>query len=189
MDVPTPSSVGPRREYLLFFILNAIGLGISLTVLAIRTMSSVTSTLADNIAANVVGLVFATTFRFVGYRTWVFGAVTDPAVPPGPTEWVALVDHERPLDPLGLPPTTGPVATGRALGLAVSFRRPGSSRSGASGRVRNTANTVGCPCCSQATTVGFRQVTGDGKAQPGAGVTTDRSLEDPLRELGGTPGP
>ena len=65
-----------------------------MTVLAIsHYVLGFTSPLADNIAANVVGLVFATTFRFVGYRTWVFRAVTDPAVPPGPTEWVAPVDH------------------------------------------------------------------------------------------------
>ena len=74
---------------LLFFILNAIGLGISLTVLAISHYVLGFTSPADNIAANVVGLVLATTFRFVGYRTWVFRAVTDPAVPPGPTEWVA----------------------------------------------------------------------------------------------------
>jgi putative flippase GtrA len=86
---------GFRREYTLFFILNAIGLGISLTVLAIsHYVLGFTSPLADNIAANGVGLVVATAFRFIGYRTWVFRAVTDPAVPPGPTEWVAPVDPE-----------------------------------------------------------------------------------------------
>jgi putative flippase GtrA len=88
---------GFRREYTLFFILNAIGLGISLTVLAIsHYVLGFTSPLADNIAANGVGLLLATTFRFIGYRTWVFRAVTDPAVPPGPMEWVAPVDHDEP---------------------------------------------------------------------------------------------
>jgi putative flippase GtrA len=102
---------GFRREYTLFFILNAIGLGISLTVLAIsHYVLGFTSPLADNIAANVVGLMLATTFRFVGYRTWVFRAVTDPAVPPGPTEWMAPVDHERP-ERLDL---HGPDGNGRA---------------------------------------------------------------------------
>jgi putative flippase GtrA len=88
---------GFRREYSLFFLLNAIGLGISLTVLAIsHYVLGFTSALADNIAANVIGLLLATTFRFIGYRTWVFRAVTDPAVPPGPMEWVAPVDHDEP---------------------------------------------------------------------------------------------
>ena len=33
-----------------------------------------TSLLADNIAANVVGLVLGTAFRFLMYRYWVFGS-------------------------------------------------------------------------------------------------------------------
>ena len=37
------------------------------------------NTLADNISANVVGLILGTLFRFVAYRTWVFPAVPDDA--------------------------------------------------------------------------------------------------------------
>ena len=33
-----------------------------------------TSLLADNISANVVGLVLGTAFRFLMYRYWVFGS-------------------------------------------------------------------------------------------------------------------
>jgi putative flippase GtrA len=64
-----------RREYALFFALNAVGLGISLTCLGIsHYVLGFTSALADNVAANVVGLAFATTFRFWSYRRFVFRA-------------------------------------------------------------------------------------------------------------------
>ena len=68
---------GVRREYALFFLLNGVGLLISLTVpghLALRC-SDFTSTLADNIAANVIGLALGTAFRFWSYRRWVFPAI------------------------------------------------------------------------------------------------------------------
>jgi putative flippase GtrA len=62
-----------RREYTLFFLLNGVGLLISLTCLAIsHYLLGFTSTLADNIAANVVGLALGTAFRFWSYRRWVF---------------------------------------------------------------------------------------------------------------------
>jgi len=62
-----------RREYALFFFLNAVGLLIALTCLWVsHYVLGFTSTLADNIAANVVGLGLGTTFRFWSYRRWVF---------------------------------------------------------------------------------------------------------------------
>jgi putative flippase GtrA len=62
-----------RREYALFFVLNAIGLAISLMCLFIsHYVLDLTSALADNISANVIGLVLGTTFRFWSYRTYVF---------------------------------------------------------------------------------------------------------------------
>lgn len=65
-----------RREYTLFFLLNGVGLLIAVTCLAIsHYVLGFTSTLADNLAANVVGLAFATTFRFWSYRRWVFPAL------------------------------------------------------------------------------------------------------------------
>jgi len=67
------SRSGIRREYALFFVLNAVGLIIALTCLAISHYAlGFTSTLADNIAANVVGLALGTAFRFWSYRRWVF---------------------------------------------------------------------------------------------------------------------
>jgi len=62
-----------RREYLLFFLLNGVGLVISLACLAIsHYLLDFTSRLSDNIAANVIGLGLGTAFRFWSYRRWVF---------------------------------------------------------------------------------------------------------------------
>ena len=73
---------GVRREYALFFLLNVVGLLISLTCLAIsHYLLDFTSTLADNIAANVIGLGLGTAFRFWSYRRWVFPAVKESEAP------------------------------------------------------------------------------------------------------------
>ncbi|WP_205740677.1 GtrA family protein [Haloactinopolyspora alba] len=64
---------GLAREYSLFFLLNGIGLGIALGCLGFsRYVLGLSGPLADNIAANVVGLGLGTLFRFWSYRTWVF---------------------------------------------------------------------------------------------------------------------
>ncbi len=64
-----------RREYGLFFVLNVVGLAISLLCLAIsHYVLGFESRLADNIAANGVGLVLGTTFRFWSYRKFVWAA-------------------------------------------------------------------------------------------------------------------
>ena len=62
-----------RREYLLFFVLNAVGMGIQLTCLATsHYLLGFTSPLADNVSGNGFGLVLGTLFRFWSYRKWVF---------------------------------------------------------------------------------------------------------------------
>ena len=64
-----------RREYTLFFVLNAVGLSISLLCLAVsHYVLGFESRLADNLAANGVGLVLGTTFRFWSYRRFVWAA-------------------------------------------------------------------------------------------------------------------
>jgi putative flippase GtrA len=79
---------GLRREYTLFFAFNAVGLAIALGCLWIsHYVLGFTSALADNIAANVVGMAFGTIFRFWSYRRFVFTA--PPAVPPAASEPVA----------------------------------------------------------------------------------------------------
>jgi len=64
---------GLHREYVLFFLLNGIGLLIAAGCLATsRYVLGLHSQLADNIAANVIGLGLGTLFRFWSYRKWVF---------------------------------------------------------------------------------------------------------------------
>lgn len=66
------------REYVLFVILNLVGMGIALACLWFSHYAlGLTSALADNISANVVGLILGTLFRFWAYRKWVFPAVED----------------------------------------------------------------------------------------------------------------
>ena len=62
-----------RREYALFFVFNGVGMIISLSCLWIsHYLLGFESALADNISANVIGLVLGTIFRFWGYHNWVF---------------------------------------------------------------------------------------------------------------------
>jgi putative flippase GtrA len=64
---------GFAREYLLFFVLNGVGLAISVGVLWISHYGlNLRTPLADNISANVIGLGLGTLFRFWSYRRWVF---------------------------------------------------------------------------------------------------------------------
>ena len=69
------SSSGRRREVALFVLFNVIGLGFSVLTLAVsHDLLGLTSRLADNISANVIGLALGTAFRFWSYRRFVFGA-------------------------------------------------------------------------------------------------------------------
>jgi putative flippase GtrA len=69
-----------HREYLLFFVLNGVGLAISVGCLWFSHYAlGFTSPVADNISANVIGLGLGTLFRFWSYRRWVFPADTDAA--------------------------------------------------------------------------------------------------------------
>lgn len=78
------------REYSLYFVLNAIGLAITLVPLALsRYVLGLDSALADNISANVVGVGLGTLFRFWSYRRWVFPAVEEEPEVGGATT------HER----------------------------------------------------------------------------------------------
>lgn len=67
------SRAGYAREYVLFFALNGAALLISLSVLWLsHYVLGLTSPLADNISANVIGLGLGTLFRFWSYRKFVF---------------------------------------------------------------------------------------------------------------------
>ena len=68
-----------RREYLLYFIFNAIGLALAFGCLWISHVllgalwpEVFHTRLADNIAAQIVGTGVGTIFRFWSYRTFVF---------------------------------------------------------------------------------------------------------------------
>ncbi len=62
-----------RREFSLFLVLNAVGLGIALVVLGFtRYVLGLTGVLALNIAANVFGIGLGTLWRFYAYKRWVF---------------------------------------------------------------------------------------------------------------------
>jgi len=85
-----------QREYALFFILNAVGLGIALACLGTsHYVLGFTSALADNIAANGFGLVLGTTFRFWSYRRFVWvkhDAVEAAAADGDPAASAVLLD-------------------------------------------------------------------------------------------------
>ncbi|NUT33758.1 MAG: GtrA family protein [Hamadaea sp.] len=69
-----------RREFVLFVVVCLLGLGIALSCLAVsHYVFGFTSLLADNIAANVVGLGLATAFRYWAMHTHVFNEERKPA--------------------------------------------------------------------------------------------------------------
>ncbi|GIG57264.1 hypothetical protein Lfu02_16360 [Longispora fulva] len=75
---------GLHREYLLYFLFNAIGLGIALGCLWLSHSALGSAwpgvfhtTTADFIAGNVFGLVLGTLFRFYSYRRWVFAPAAE----------------------------------------------------------------------------------------------------------------
>ena len=62
-----------RREFTMFVTVNLGGMAIALGCLAVsRFILNFDSQFADNIAANVVGLVLGTAFRYLCYRYIVF---------------------------------------------------------------------------------------------------------------------
>jgi putative flippase GtrA len=65
---------GRSREVTLFLVFNLVGFAISLGTLYLsHHVLGFTSRLSDNISANVIGVGLGTLFRFVTYRTFVFG--------------------------------------------------------------------------------------------------------------------
>ena len=70
---------GLAREYALFFVFNAVGLGIQLATLGTSVyVLGFDGPLAQNIAGNVVGVGLGTLCRFWSYKRWVFPAQAEP---------------------------------------------------------------------------------------------------------------
>jgi len=64
-----------RREIGLFVAFNMVGLALSVVTLVIsHDLLGLTSRLADNVSANVIGLALGTLFRYWSYRRFVFAA-------------------------------------------------------------------------------------------------------------------
>ena len=116
------SRTGVVREYVLFVVLNAIALLIALATLWFSHYAlGLTSPLADNISANVVGLALGTAFRFWSYRKWVFPeddtfeaveADDEFQTPTVPTQEKVVGDPDSPTTvddwtSVGLPPRVG----------------------------------------------------------------------------------
>jgi putative flippase GtrA len=73
-------SDSPGREYALFVLFSVLAAGIQVACLVLsHDVLGLTSPLADNLSANVVGMGLATLFRFWTFRTFVFPA--RPAAP------------------------------------------------------------------------------------------------------------
>jgi len=74
---------GLTRELTLFLLLSGVGLLITEACLLVSHYGlGLTSRLADNISANVVGLVLATAWRFLSFKKWVFLAPVQDVVEP-----------------------------------------------------------------------------------------------------------
>ena len=73
--------VGSHRQSLsLFFAFNVVGMGIASLCLAFTHYAlSLTSALADNLSANILGTGLGTLFRFWAYRRYIFRDATAPA--------------------------------------------------------------------------------------------------------------
>jgi putative flippase GtrA len=72
-----------RREVALFVAFNVVGFGFSVATLAIsHDLLGLTSRLADNVSANVIGLALGTAFRYATYKRFVF-APPAPAMASG----------------------------------------------------------------------------------------------------------
>lgn len=76
---PSESRSRRRREVALFLLANLIAFSFSIgSLLVSHDLLGLTSRLADNLSANVVGTLLGTAFRFWAYRRFVFAAGDAP---------------------------------------------------------------------------------------------------------------
>jgi putative flippase GtrA len=97
-----------HRELLLFGVMNVGGMLIAVACLTVsHDLLGFTSTLADNISGNIIGIGLGTLFRFWTYRRFVFTEFNDPAAhgltaaahAPDPAAVTDLTAATRPVDP------------------------------------------------------------------------------------------
>jgi putative flippase GtrA len=86
----------------LFILFNIIGFGFSVVTLFVsHDLLGLTSRLADNISANVIGLALGTLFRYVTYKRFVFaGPASEPSSGASGPETTATADHDAPEVPV-----------------------------------------------------------------------------------------
>lgn len=88
-----------RREVALFVLFNVIGLGFSVVTLGIsHDLMGLTSRLADNVSANVVGLALGTLFRYWSYRRFVFVSRAPQGATPSGHRSLAMAGASGPAD-------------------------------------------------------------------------------------------
>jgi len=76
------ASANRRREVGLFVVFNIIGFGFSAVTLALsHDVLGLTSRLADNVSANVIGIALGTVFRYLTYKRFVFAATPAASEP------------------------------------------------------------------------------------------------------------
>jgi putative flippase GtrA len=105
------SRAGLRREYVLFFVLNGVGLAITAAIVAVAKYGF---DLHDQIVLNIVRLfaiAVATLFRFWSYKRWVFLEVATEAAAAASVPVAETAAQPVPAEPTGhAVDTEGPAA-------------------------------------------------------------------------------
>jgi putative flippase GtrA len=92
----------PHRELAQFAFMNVVGMLIAVGCLAVsHDLLHLTSTLADNLSGNVVGIGLGTLFRFWAYRRFVFTAGSLLPASAGPDRSPLGDESGDALDPVG----------------------------------------------------------------------------------------
>lgn len=119
-----------RRHNLLlelveFAAIAGLGMAISLLCLWVsHYLLGFTSQLADNISANVVGLILGTLFRFVMYRYWVYGTKRTQRLAERAAAKTASAAEPAPLTaPISITTLTAEITLPKAKVAGVARRR------------------------------------------------------------------
>lgn len=163
-----PGAGGVLRQLLGFAVVNVGGMVIAVGCLAFsHYVLGLTSPLADNVAANVVGLALGTAFRYLAYSRVVFRdrpvASADAAAPPSAP--LARRDERTPRE--------HEVRVERLGHTGEEHREHGRAPLGE----------------LEPSPVGGDEVARKGQAQAGALSRGDLALEDPRGQVVGHPGP